>query len=194
MKHIPKTRLKTQELINKIEELNSNGFTDSEISRMLNISDSNVNYLRNRAALPPNWIKRKYETEYDKVRGYMIRNVKYSANRRNLEFNLDFSDLELPEHCPLLNIKLEYANEGDSNSYNHATVDRIDNSKGYIKGNVIVVSRLANNMKNEASFDQLLLFYTNISRLIDIYKTQGALGNITDINPNIKLRTFSLDS
>lgn len=52
---------------------------------------------------------------------------------------------------------------------------------GYIKGNVIVVSRLANVMKNEANFEQLKLFCKNMTKLVNHYETQGALESITDI-------------
>lgn len=178
----------------QIEIFNNQGFTDSEIARQLNMSISGVNYLRNKMNLTPNWSKNIYNSEYDKLRGYIIWNIKFSAKRRNIKFDLKYSDLELPEYCPLLNIKLEYSTEGDFNLLNHATVDRIDNSKGYVKGNIIIISRLANNMKNEASFDQLLLFYKNIEKLISIYKIQGALGSITDLDFNIKIKNFSLDS
>jgi len=44
-------------------------------------------------------------------------------------------------------------------------------------------------MKNEADFDQLITFSQNITKLIDFYKNQGALVNITDIFPDIILKT-----
>jgi hypothetical protein len=183
---------KSSKHLNIIKDLNLQGYTDSEIARKLNLSSSGVNYLRNKLGLKPNWCKIKYKSNYDKMKGYIIRNIKFSAKRRNIHFDLSYLDLELPERCPLLNVKLEYNQEGCSNNPNHATVDRIDNSKGYIKGNVLIISRLANSMKNEANFEQLLLFSKNIEKLISIYKIQGALGNITDMNS--KIRIFNLDS
>lgn len=177
-----------KKLLIVIKQLNEDGLTDSAIARKLNKANSTINYYRNNVLnLPANQIKRSYLSKYDRLRGYIIRNVKFSAKRRNIEFNLNFTDFDLPIFCPILNIKLKYLGESSGNSFDHVTLDRIDNSKGYIKGNVIIISRLANAMKNEASFDQLDLFSKNMFALTNYYKNEGALGNITDIFPNIKL-------
>lgn len=58
-----------------------------------------------------------------------------------------------------------------------------------IDKNVWIISRLANAMKNEADFNQLITFSQNIIKLINFYKNQGALVNITDIFPDIILKT-----
>lgn len=181
-------------LLTKIEELNRQGFTDSQIAREVNLSSSNVNRHRNRLGLATNWLKIDYKNDYDKMRGYMVRNVKFSAKRRNIECSLTYTDFDLPEYCPILNVKLTYRLESNGNKPYHATIDRIDNSKGYIKGNVIVISRLANAMKNEANFEQLALFSKNMQLLTNYYKDQGALGSITDVFPETILRNVSLDS
>lgn len=119
-----------------------------------------------------------------KEKGINLAIIKSRAKRKNIEFNIIQEDLFLPEYCPILNIKINYdARLGSNNS---PSVDRIDNSKGYIKGNVIVISRLANAMKNAATFDELKLFSKNILKLITSYENQGALGNITDIFPEIR--------
>jgi hypothetical protein len=75
---------------------------------------------------------------------------------------------------------------------NSPSIDRIDNTKGYIKGNVIVMSTLANAMKNKASFEQLKSFSTNILKLVNHVQNQGALGDITDIFPNIEKLSLDL--
>ena len=180
---------KIDNLLKQINELYHEGYNDCEIAKMLGKSCSVINRHRNLLLkLPAHQTKRTYKNKYDKMRGYIIRNIKFSAKRRNIYFNLKFEDLELPEKCPILNIFLEYFQEGCGNTFNHATLDRIDNSKGYIKGNVIILSRLANAMKNEATFDQLELFSSNMQLLTNNYKNQGALGSITDIFPHIKMR------
>lgn len=163
-------------------------YSDAQVAKILNISASKANEYRNKLNINPKMKERTYHTKNDRLKGYIIRNIKSSAKIRNLDFNLEYTDLELPETCPLLQFPLKYKGEGKSQEYNYATVDRIDNSKGYIKGNIIIVSRLANAMKNEANFEQLETFFNNMQNLINFYKNQGALGSITDVFPNINLK------
>lgn len=120
-----------------------------------------------------------YKSETDRIKGYMVRNVKFGAKRRGIEFDLTYHDFDLPKVCPLLNVILSYRSSKDNsfNSANRATLDRIDNSKGYVKGNVWVISRLANSMKNEATFDQLEIFSKNVLQFLE---NQRARGSITD--------------
>jgi len=157
------------------------------------INTQRVCELRNFYNLPHKLFQNIYLSDLDRIRGYIIRNIKYSSKRNknniNDDFNLHYSDIELPEVCPLLNIKLDYTSKGNSNKFNRATVDRIDNSKGYIKGNIWIISRLANSMKNAADFLQLQNFSKNINKIIEHYKIQGALGSITDVFPDITLKT-----
>ena len=148
--------------------------------------------IRNLFNLPPKMPENNYNSEYDRIRGYIIRNSKYCAKRREIPFDLKYTDFELPEYCPILGIKIEYGAGSDGNAPNHASLDRIDNTKGYIPGNVMIVSRLANAMKNEASFEQLQSFVTNYTYLLNYIKEHGTLGNITDIFPHWK--KLSLDS
>ena len=153
--------------------------------------DKRIGEIRNLFNLSPKMPENVYSNEYDRIRGYIIRNSKYMANRRGIHFDLEYTDFELPEYCPILGINLEYGAGTDGNAPQHATLDRIDNSKGYIPGNVMIVSRLANAMKNAASFEQLEQFIKNYSLLINYSNSQGALGDITDIFPHWK--KLSLD-
>jgi hypothetical protein len=45
------------------------------------------------------------------------------------------------------------------------TLDRIDNSKGYIVGNVWVISMRANRLKSDATVDELMMLATNLREL-----------------------------
>lgn len=157
------------------------------------INIQRLSEIRNFYNLPLKMHKNTYFSDYDRIRGYIIRNSKFTAKRRNIEFDLKYTDFEIPVFCPLLNIKLTYLQESDGNCFSHASLDRIDNNKGYVKGNVIVISRLANSMKNEANFEQLECFSNNILKLINFYKKQDALGSITDVFGNF-IPKLSLDS
>jgi len=176
--------------LEKIKILHDEGKTFSDISKILNIPHSSVAEYAHSLKLKPNWTKRSYFNELDRIKGYMIRNSKHSAKRRNLKFNIEYTDIILPKKCPLLEKPLNY--KGNFQDPYYPTLDRIDNTKGYIKGNIMVLSRLANSMKNSACLNELELFSKNIQTIIKLW---GARGNITDIFPNIEiLDEFSLDS
>ena len=91
--------------------------------------------------------------------------TKDRAIKKNYEFNIEESDVIIPEFCPILEIPIFI---GTRKSYNNSpTIDRIDNSKGYIKGNIKIISMLANTMKNSATNEQLLTFCKNIVKYIN---------------------------
>jgi hypothetical protein len=84
---------------------------------------------------------------------YLYNLAKQRSKRRGIEFSIDVEDLKMPEICPLLGIKLDsYSEKLDF----HPSIDRIDSSKGYIKGNVWIVSHRANKIKNNASAEELI--------------------------------------
>lgn len=69
--------------------------------------------------------------------------------------NLTLDDVKVPTHCPVLGIPLA-VNSGRKGPADHSpTLDRIYPHKGYVKGNVIVVSFLANRIKTNATVRQL---------------------------------------
>jgi transposase len=158
------------------------GLSGPEIAKELNISLKTVNYLKEKWNKGKNKPKNIYTTKTDRLKGYMLRNIKHSAFARNRDFNLVYTDLELPKYCPILGLELEYGKS--LNSWNCASVDEIIPEKGYTKGNIIIMSRLANMMKNCANFEHLELFCKNITKLTNHYKIQGALGSITDVFPD----------
>lgn len=108
-------------------------------------------------------LKRKYrEKHYIRTK---LNNARSRAKKDGLEFNITEDDIIIPEKCPLLGIKLELGTKYDYD--NSPSLDRIDNSKGYVKGNVWVISNKANSMKNSSSKEELLLFCKNILKLFE---------------------------
>ena len=99
-----------------------------------------------------------YENNYLKKRMYQLA---ATAKRKNLEFNLDEEDLVVPEFCPYLGVRLTQV-VGNGVVWDNLSVDRIDSSKGYIKGNIQIISRKANSMKNMATEKELISFAKNV--------------------------------
>lgn len=90
--------------------------------------------------------------------------AKQRADKLGLEFNLELSDIIIPEVCPYLEIPfIKGTKEEKWSTY---SIDRIDPTKGYIKGNVQIISYLANTMKNKASKEQLVTFAKNILKFM----------------------------
>lgn len=75
-----------------------------------------------------------------------------------MEATIKANDLMWPEFCPVLGLKLDYETPpGKRDARNPAlpTLDRWDNSRGYVPGNVFVISFRANSLKNDATADEL---------------------------------------
>lgn len=88
----------------------------------------------------------------------MHQRAKMRCKDNGREFNLEVSDILIPDICPVLGIKLNM-NSGKSGAYrNSPSLDRIDNSKGYTKDNIQVISQLANAMKCHATNEELHKF------------------------------------
>lgn len=92
----------------------------------------------------------------------MWKHAKDRSMKYGYEFNIEESDIIIPEICPILEVPLVL---GEKGNYEYTpSIDRIDNSKGYIKGNIQIISKKANSMKNSATEEELIKFCKNILR------------------------------
>lgn len=101
-------------------------------------------------------------------------NAKSRARRKGVPFELTMDDLpeEYPETCPLLGVPLEIPKysrmDGTTKSkgpQRHApSLDRIDPDKGYVKGNIWIISVKANAMKSDATLEELKTLVYNLER------------------------------
>jgi hypothetical protein len=98
-------------------------------------------------------------------RSNILRNTKAHAKQAGLEFNIEHSDIVIPEVCPILGIPLFKA--GGKATPNSPSIDRIDPSKGYIKGNVWIISWHANRIKNNATSEERKLLTSGIRKKLD---------------------------
>lgn len=114
------------------------------------------------------YYKEYEETYYNNVRlksnnnRRILKNIKSRAKMRDLEFNLTLEDIVIPEYCPILGIRLDQQGSNDF----LPSVDRIDNAKGYIKGNIVIISSRANRIKSDASLDELNNIVNFYNRLV----------------------------
>jgi hypothetical protein len=88
----------------------------------------------------------------------LLSSARSRAKKRNIPFDLTVEDIIIPTHCPILGIELTRNFGKHGGSFSSASLDRIFPDKGYVKGNIRVVSLLANNMKSNATPEQLILF------------------------------------
>ena len=129
-------------------------------------------YMRSYRSKPENKERlRQQALSYSRKRDVTIagklRRVKERSKKINVEFNLTKEYLEsiypTDGMCPLLNIALNWHSPPRHDST--PSLDRIDNSKGYIKGNVQWVSWRANRCKNDATPDELLMLAQNYKKI-----------------------------
>jgi hypothetical protein len=93
--------------------------------------------------------------------GLMLHNVRRGAKTRGLDFSISAADFPtLPTHCPVLGIELSYVGSSDLNprsksKASRASIDRKDNSLGYVPGNVFIISFRANQLKSDGTASEL---------------------------------------
>jgi hypothetical protein len=98
------------------------------------------------------WEQAKYRATSDILR----------RGREPLDFDIEVSDIVIPTHCPILGIELSWK-EGGPRAPWKPSLDRIDSSKGYVKGNVQVISYRANVLKRDMTLEEAQLFGANLA-------------------------------
>jgi hypothetical protein len=100
---------------------------------------------------------------------------KARATRNGVDFNIEIGDIIIPKRCPVLGLPLKM-NSGTPRD-DSATIDRINPNKGYIKGNIVVISHRANKIKSNASCAEIYKTYKWLKKLNEKYtkKYKGIL-------------------
>jgi hypothetical protein len=113
---------------------------------------SRQNYRKN-----PNLDKRRAQVKkYQKQNpeALLISQAKHRAKKLNLKFDIDKSDIFIPDICPVLGIKLNRKVEGIQTD-NSPSLDRIIPKLGYVKGNIKIISWRANRIKNDSTLEEI---------------------------------------
>jgi hypothetical protein len=82
----------------------------------------------------------------------MFNRAKTRAKRSGIEFTITLKDIVIPPYCPVFGIPL-YTSIGGMCD-NSPSLDRVNPYKGYIPGNVCVISHRANHIKNNGTADE----------------------------------------
>lgn len=123
----------------------------------------NGKYTRNKNTLPrKEYLKQLAErmrNDVDWRLKKMLNGTRSRAKSKNQAFDLTMQDVyELfPEDglCPVLGIEMCF----DKGRLNVPSLDRFDNSKGYTKDNVYLISMRANILKSDATFEEIEALY-----------------------------------
>lgn len=94
----------------------------------------------------------------------MWRSARERARRAGLEFTIGVADIVIPETCPLLGTSIEPAIGRRGAHANSPSLDRIDPARGYVPGNVWVISYRANAIKQDATPEELEAIAVNLRR------------------------------
>lgn len=94
----------------------------------------------------------------------LFNSAKQRAKLQGLEFSLSVDDLVIPAVCPYIGCPITN-DYGVGRVWTNASIDRIDSSKGYVKGNIQILSDLANRMKQNATPEQLVAFAKGVMKV-----------------------------
>ncbi len=94
---------------------------------------------------------------------------KLNSQKVGLEHTISPEDIPLPNTCKYIGLVLEYSDTSGAKdrrwSNSRASLDRIDSSKGYVPGNIQVISFLANRMKQDATIKELVRFAQGVLKV-----------------------------
>jgi hypothetical protein len=97
---------------------------------------------------------RSYERNAGMV---LVARARRRAEEKGVAFTITKHDIELVTHCPVFGIELDYSagTKGGVRKDNSPSLDRIVPEKGYVPGNVRVISTRANEVKCRATVEDL---------------------------------------
>lgn len=101
---------------------------------------------------------REYYLDWEKrnPRRALIQRSRSSAKQRGLEHTISETDIQWPTHCPVLGIELCYdRDKKTAHRDDYPSFDRRDGLKGYVPGNVFVISWRANRIKWNCTLAEL---------------------------------------
>lgn len=95
--------------------------------------------------------------------------IRYNMNKRvkalGLVSDVELEDIVIPEFCPVLGIKLKSGRGRGQHLPSSPSLDRIDPNGGYVRGNIRVISYRANQLKSNATLEELRAVLADAEKL-----------------------------
>lgn len=88
----------------------------------------------------------------------MLSRAKCRAKAKGRDITITIDDIIIPKLCPILGVPLVIHSGHPGGFPDSPALDRFDSSKGYTPDNVWVISQRANQMKADASVEEMKLF------------------------------------
>jgi hypothetical protein len=134
-------------------------------------------YLLNKEKIIKQTARNNKKLAIEKPVHFLFRRAKDRAKRKNILFTIDKEYLNsiYPKDnmCPVLKIpfQLGFLNEIKKNKDYAPSLDRIIPEKGYVEGNLVIVSFAVNRVKNNVSIEtieKILNFYKNKTKFLSL--------------------------
>ena len=98
----------------------------------------------------------------------MLSRSKSRALAKGLEHTITLQDIQIPDKCPLLGIEIkDNTGNGRGNCRDSPSLDRLDSNKGYTPDNIWVISNRANEIKSNATLEELETIARNLRAKIE---------------------------
>lgn len=108
------------------------------------------------------WVsERSYN--YWQVMQRLYYGARHRAKKSSIPFDVTFLDFDIPEVCPLRGVAFKVGT--GQHTEDSPTLDRKDPRRGYVKGNVWVISHKANRLKGQLTPNELRTFCENVLAL-----------------------------
>jgi hypothetical protein len=105
----------------------------------------------------PGWNAKHCQSYQEKhPKGALLAHAKRRAKENGKAFSITENDFEIPKICPVLGIPLYRGHKVMCR--NSPTLDEVIVGRGYVEGNIQVISYRANAMKQDADAKELLKF------------------------------------
>jgi hypothetical protein len=112
------------------------------------------------------WIAKNYTK-------FLCQQVRYRCKRDGIPFDITPADIIIPERCPLLP-EIKLARGHGVLQPCSPSLDRLDPTKGYVRGNIWVISYRANAIKQNASLQELETLVGNLRLELERRQSEAA--------------------